>query len=63
MSVNCTVKGENKDDAMRRRLRALRLLREYNDPQLWGNVSSLVLDDGKLDLRGIVKKAHVDTLE
>jgi hypothetical protein len=54
MYVNCTVKGERGKDAAERRLRVLKQLKEYNDPQLWGNVSPLILDDGKLDLTGVI---------
>ena len=56
MYVNCTAQGEDDAAACRRRLRVLRELREINDPQLWGAVSSLVLtNNGWLDLTGVIR--------
>ena len=64
MYVNCTAKGESFEDARNRRLGVLRQLREYNDPQLWERVSSLVLEDGELDLDGVIEDTEcVETLE
>ena len=64
MYVNCTARVEDDTSARNRRLGVLRQLREYNDPQLWGSVSSLVLEDGELDLDGVIEDTEdVETLE
>ena len=64
MYVNCTARRESDAKAKKRRLGVLRQLREYNDPQLWGSVSSLVLEDGELDLEGVIEDTEdVETLE
>ena len=63
MYVNCTVKGERGKDAAERRLRVLKQLKEYNNPQLWGTVSPLILDDGTLDLRGVITGSNISLLE
>ena len=60
MYVNCTV---NDHDAAGRTLRVLQELRVYDDPQLWGNISHLVLENGRLNLRGVMKTTDVETLE
>ena len=63
MYVNCIAKEEDNYDAMSRRLRVLLQLREYNDPQLWGSVSPLILDHGKLVLNFVITSADVAMLE
>ena len=63
MYVNCTAKGKSATDAAERRLRVLRQLKEYNNPQLWGTVSPLILDDGKLDLTGVITGSNIGSLE
>ena len=62
MYVNCTAQGEDDTAARSRRLRVLRELRGYNDPQLWGSVSSLILDDGELDLAGAVTSGDAEIM-
>ena len=64
MCVYCTAQGEDDGDAAARRLRVLRQLRAYNDPQLWRHVSHLVLGEGgKLDLDTVIKTTEaVETL-
>jgi len=63
MHVACPVKGEDDDDASRRRLQVLQLLRDFNDPQLWRHVSALVVKDGKLDICNVIKTRDVVNLE
>ena len=69
MYVNCTAQGEDHTAARSRRLSVLKQLRECNDPQLWGEVSSLVLDNGLftnglLDLEDVIlSTVDVNTLE
>ena len=63
MYVNCTAKGKSATDAAERTLRVLKQLKEYNDPQLWGTVSPLILDDGTLDLRGVISGSNINLLE
>ena len=64
MYVNCTAQGEDGAAARSRRIRVLRELREYDDPQLWGEVSSLVLKKGELDLMGVIRSTvDVETVE
>ena len=62
MCVNYTAQGEDNAAATSRRLRVPRELRENDDPQLWGEVSSLVLDNrhlskGMLDLDGVIRSS------
>ena len=63
MYLNCTAQVESRDDARSRRLRVLHDLRKNNDPHLWGSVSALILDDGKLDLRYVVTSADAEILK
>jgi len=62
MYVNFTAQGEDYAAANSRTLRVLQELRAYNDPLLWGEVSSLVLDNrhlskGMLDLDGVIRSS------
>jgi hypothetical protein len=63
MHVACPVKRESGDAANRRRLQVLQLLRDLNEPQLWHHVSALVVKDGKLDIRNVIKTRDVANLE
>ena len=63
MHVVCPVKRERGDDARRRRLQVLQLLRDFNDPQLWHHISALVVEDGQLDISNVIKTSDVANLE
>ena len=57
------MEGEDDDDARRRRLQVLQLLRDFNDPQLWRHVSALVVKGGFLDIGNVTKTKDVANLE
>ena len=64
MYVICTAEGDIWREVSSRNLRVLGQLWEFNDPQLWRFVSSLVLKNGELELTGVIgSSADVIALE
>ena len=49
--------------ANERTLDAMRLLREYGEPQLWHEVSHHIVSDGKLNISEVITAANLRDLE
>ena len=60
--VCLTVGGEDKDEAKRGILEVLRLITFYQQPELWREVSDVIVKDGKLDLSGVISSDHIASL-
>ena len=58
----CTVKGKKDVDARRKTLEVLRLIRVYQKPELWNDVSSLILDHRELDVHNVLTPDNIEDL-
>jgi len=58
----CTVKGKKDVDARRKTLEVLRLIRVYQKPELWNDVSSLILDHRELDVHNVLIPDNIEDL-
>ena len=57
-----TVKGKKDVDARRKMLEVLRLIRVYQKPELWNDVSSLILDHRELDVHNVLTPDNIEDL-
>jgi len=51
-----TVAGETEEDSIRRVLRVIALLKQFNQPELWRHVVEQVLPRGVLDMEGMLTR-------
>ena len=57
------VKGESKEDQMRRTLDVIHLLREHGEPELWRQVAGQLGVSNHLDLGGVLTKYNLVDVE
>ena len=57
-----TAKGKKDDDARRKTLEVIRLLRVYQKPEVWNDVSSLILDHRELDVHNVLTPDSIEDL-
>ena len=56
------VEGKTGKAAKRQTLEVLKLIHSYQNPELWREVSHLILDDGQLDVSTALKPNNIDAL-
>ena len=57
------VEGESEDESKRRTLNVIHRIKQSQQPELWNNISALLVHDGRLDVSSVITKDNLMDVE